>query len=561
MRYFYLFIISWLVTCGLQAQDNVIPAGHWMMNLADRYEIITGKFVDGTQLTAGFVQRKHILATHDTFPVLSKQDIFNRDEYLKKDLACGRATEYPGFNRKPFWDNFYASPAYLLDYYDVHKNYRITFNPVLAMGIGKDMLDNSKYLFRNTRGGELKGFIGKKQSFGFYSFATDNQVSLPKYVNYYTDSFGYLPNQTFWKRFKAQGYDYFQARGYVWWDVNEFVNLRFGQDKIFWGNGMRSLILGDFSPANLFFQINTNLGIVNYQNYYGQFTDFSPITGASLLRRKFGTFHRLGINIAKNVNIGLFEAVMFGRQDSTQSDRYDIAYLNPIIFYRAIEQQLGSQDNALIGIDWKWNFLKRFQFYGQFVLDEFMLKELKAQNGWWANKYALQVGAKYMNVFGLPNIDWQAELNVVRPFTYSHFRSGGNWANFGQAIAHPLGANFKEIIFKISAQPLKRLRAEFTFIEFLKGEDFTLNGLNYGGNILRDYSTKVQDYGNTIAQGKGIGAGIFDLNISYMLQHNFFIDARMYYKLYDQNDRYPNTKWFQVGFRWNIDSETRLMYY
>ncbi|MCZ2129036.1 MAG: hypothetical protein LC109_02090 [Bacteroidia bacterium] len=556
-----LFIFTLLIVSGLNAQDNIIPAGHRMMSMADRYEILSGKFVKGTQMTGGFVQRKHILELISNDSGLSLQDIFNRDKYLNKDLQLGRNTEFPNFNRSPFYRNIFASPAYFMDYYDSAKNYRITLNPVLAIGVGKDLVNTSKTLYRNTRGVEIKGFIGKKQNFGFYSIATENQTALPDFVNYYTDSFGYLPNQTFWKKFKKTGYDYFQARGYVWWDINSFVTLRFGQDKVFWGNGIRSMVLGDFSPANLFFQINTNLGIFNYQNYYGQFTDFSTLTGATLLKRKFGTFHRLGVNISKNVNIGVFEAVIFDRQDSTQSDRYDLAYLNPLIFYRAIEQQLGSRDNAVLGLDWKWNFLKRFQFYGQFVLDEFVLKEIKAQSGWWANKFSFQTGAKYVNMFGVSNLDFQAEFNVVRPYTYSHFRSGGNWANFGQPLAHPLGANFKEIIVKLSAQPLNRLYVDFTFLEYIKGEDFSVNGVNYGGNILRDYSKRVGDYGNKIGQGKAVGAGILDLNIAYMLWHNFFVESRIYYKLYDFNDRYPNTKWFNVGIRWNIDSEQRLMYY
>ncbi|MCO6494193.1 MAG: hypothetical protein J5I91_00750, partial [Bacteroidetes bacterium] len=361
MKKSVLIIFGFITGICLHAQDNIIPAGHRLMELADRYEIINGRFIEGTQLTSGFVQRKHILSLSYSESTLSKQDCFNLYAYIKKDLQFGRANEYPGFTRKPFYKNIYSSPAYFIDYYDSGRNYRITLNPVLVMGAGKDFEDKSKTLYRNTRGVELKGFIGNKQNFGFYSFATDNQSLLPDFVNFYTDSFGYLPNQTFWKRFKGSGYDYFQARGYVWWDISQYVSLRFGQDKVFWGNGLRSLVLGDFSPANLFFQINTNLGIFNYQNYYGQFTDFSQLTGATILNRKFGTFHRLGINLSKNVNIGLFEAVMFDRRDSTQSNRYDFAYLNPIIFYRAIEQQLGSRDNAMIGLDWKWNFLKRFQ--------------------------------------------------------------------------------------------------------------------------------------------------------------------------------------------------------
>src|SRR5690606_12139315 len=157
-----------------------------------------------------------------------------------------------------------------------------------------------------------------------------------------------------------------------------------------------------------------------------EFTDLGVLTGATLQKKKYGAFHRVTINVRKNLQFSFVEAVIFDRQDSTETGRFDWNYLNPVIFYRSLEQGLGSRDNALIGLEWKWMFHKHCSFYGQFVLDEFKLKEFK-QGGWWANKWAFQSGLKYMNVAGIKNLDLLGEVNIVRPFTYSHFRSGGNY--------------------------------------------------------------------------------------------------------------------------------------
>src|SRR5690606_25694881 len=113
--------------------------------------------------------------------------------------------------------------------------------------------------------------------------------------------------------------------------------------------------------------------------------------------------------------IGLFESVVFGRKN-----HFEFSYLNPVIFYRSIEQQNGSPDNAMVGLDAKANVAKKLQFYGQLLLDEFKLSEIKAGNGWWANKWGYQLGAKYIDAFGVNNLDLQVEHNRVRPFTYSH---------------------------------------------------------------------------------------------------------------------------------------------
>ena len=77
------------------------------------------------------------------------------------------------------------------------------------------------------------------------------------------------------------------------------------------------------------------------------------------------------------------------------------------------------------------------------MLDEFTAKEMFANNGYWANKYGIQLGGKYFDAFGVRNLDLQAELNMVRPYTYSHYDSTSNYTHYNQPLAHPLGADFR----------------------------------------------------------------------------------------------------------------------
>ena len=85
----------------------------------------------------------------------------------------------------------------------------------------------------------------------------------------------------------------------------------------------------------------------------------------------------------------------------------DFAY--PVIFYRSIEQQSGSFDNSVAGFDVKANIKHAVQLYGQFLLDEFTAKEFFSHDGYWANKWALQLGGKYFDAFTIKNFDLQAE--------------------------------------------------------------------------------------------------------------------------------------------------------
>src|SRR5690606_6726891 len=120
------------------------------------------------------------------------------------------------------------------------------------------------------------------------------------------------------------------------------------------------------------------------------------------LPHKYATMHHLSMNVTKWLNIGLFESVVFNR-----NDHYEVSYLVPIIFYRQIERAQGSPDNALLGMNFKALVARRLQFYGQFLLDEFKAKELTAGNSWWGNKFGVQVGGKYFDAFGIKNLDLQ----------------------------------------------------------------------------------------------------------------------------------------------------------
>lgn len=130
--------------------------------------------------------------------------------------------------------------------------------------------------------------------------------------------------------------------------------MQFGHDRHFVGNGYRSLILSDFSSNYTFLKINTKVWRFNYTNLYAQLVG-DVFYRNEKLPKKFLAFHHLSLNLTKNINIGMFESVVFGRADVSGNNTFDINYLNPIIFYRSAEIQMGSQDNALLGADFKIN--------------------------------------------------------------------------------------------------------------------------------------------------------------------------------------------------------------
>jgi len=428
-------------------------------------------------------------------------------------------------------------------------------SPVLYFSGGTESED-SVIPWINSRGIEIRGTIDDKV--GFYSFLTDNQATFPNYVRDYIGRRGVVPHEGFRKKFKDNGVDFFTARGYISFQISKHINTQFGHDRFFIGNGYRSMILSDFMPPYLFLKFNTRVGRVQYTNLYTQmYADaFGKLGGSPSgndFPKKYMVLHHLSINIGKNINLGFFESIAYGREDSTGNNTFDLNYLNPIIFYRAIEQQNGSTDNVMIGGDFRWNFLRKFSIYGQFALDEFKLDEVKAGDGWWANKYAFQLGGKYINTFNIANLDLLAEYNYARPYIYSHQTIYTNFSNYLQEVAHPIGANLKEFIIEIRYQPFNRFT--FSIKSFITnyGEDED-NDTNWGGNIFKDYSTREQDYGNSTGQGVATKLTFIDFTTVFQFRHNVFLDFKYVLRNLDSeiNSRDQDTNFLSLSFRWNI---------
>jgi len=268
-------------------------------------------------------------------------------------------------------------------------------------------------------------------------------------------------------------------------------------------------------------------------------------------RPKYMAFHHLNANVTQNLNIGIFESVMFGNRKIG----FDPNYMNPVIFYRFIEGYLGSSDNAIVGADFKWNLLKKVSLYGQYILDEFNKKEFK-KDKWWARKYGWQLGAKYIDALGVNGLDLQFEHNQVRPYTYSHFTTYSSFVNYNLPVAHPLGANFKENIAIIRYQPTQKLQLKIMGSIATKGMD--TDSTNYGGDIKKiNIINRPSDYGVEQGQGFSNRISFLETRVSYMLWHNISADV-IYRMRKDSFVKDAQENIFTVGLRWNFPYRTYM---
>jgi hypothetical protein len=501
---------------------------------------------------------------------LSRADRFNAQYLLKDNWANSRRGAALNASTKPVLSYFYRNQT---DLYHVEtEDFTLRVNPVLLLQGGRDS-DLSGLRYVNTRGVQLEGTIDQK--LGFYTFLADNQQAVPGYVQSRIERDRIVPHEGYWKYFKTVGgsqYDFFTARGGITYAAGKHVNLQLAHDRNFIGNGYRSLILSDYSAPYFFLKANTRIWKFNYQNLFAELTaqrtyDAAGSPTDEVYPKKYLALHHLSFDVMPNFNIGVFESTVLGGRgiDSTivngrivrQRQGFELQYLNPVIFYRAVEQQVGSADNAVLGIDFKWNILHTAQLYGQLVLDEFKLSEIRAGNGWWSNKQAVQLGAKYIDVAGLRNLDLQVEFNYIRPYTYQHEDSYTAYTHYQQPLAHPMGANLAEILGVLSYQPLPRLMLVGKAFYSEQGLDVLANGaaVNYGGNALISYNQHPQEYDNRVGQGNKSRLLHADFTATYQPRLNLFLDAKLIarhqtYTLTPNLD--GNETYASVALRWNI---------
>jgi hypothetical protein len=548
----------------ISAQGTFIPMGSEVNHYLQRLEIKTGLVKEFHTSNKPFDRKMSIdyINGLDSLSDMDVDDLTKMDkeniDYIYKDNF-----EFDDFHTEmtenPKLKFLWKHPAHFISAKVPH--FAFAVNPAIQIRLGGSLTDEAtkkdKFKYVTSKGFEIRGQVD--DIFGFYALFLSEQGNFPNYVQDYIRRTQTPPGAGYWKEYKRGGYDYFLAKGYVTITPSKHFHMQFGYDNNFIGDGIRSMFLSDFGANYLFLKLNTNVWKFNYQNIFAELTKYYPRGGDRLLTKKYMAMHHLSINVTKNVNIGVFESVMFRRENT-----FELQYLNPVIFYRSIEQALGSPDNAFIGFDFKVNIPKHVQIYGQLLLDEFNFSKEFSTPGkskiyslfhprkWWGNKFAAQLGVKYIDAFGVDHLDLQLEANIARPYTYSHYDTITSWTHYNQPLAHPLGANFKEIIFQVKYQPIQKLFLSSRFIYDNKGEDNDTT--NWGGNPYKVYGTFEREFGNTTGQGVNAKTFYVDFVATYEPWHNIFIDLTYVYRKKKSEDMARNlqTHFLNLNLRWSI---------
>ena len=420
--------------------------------------------------------------------------------------------------------------------------YSFRLNPIFNVSTGSDKFYGSR------RGGSARGTIGTKFKWvtSFYENYQNFDPKTNKIINYTAVAPGESevknPNGPF---------DYSVSGGGFIYEFSTFFKLSAGHGKNFIGNGYRSLLLSDAAGNYPFICGDLSIGSVKYTSIIGEFIDFTNnLIGDGLKRKKYGSFHYIDVLASKKLKLAFFEAVIW-EGDSNARTSIELNYINPFVILRPLEYNIGSPDNMLIGFNGSWDIHKYINGYGQIVLDELHSKNLIYNPTWWANKYGYQAGVKIHNL-PLKNLIVQLEHNTVRPFTYSHRTSGMNYGHNYNSLAHPFGANFRELLGVINFRK-QRFNINTKFVYIQGGEEF-IDSISSGKDIFKSYNKRLYEDGYEIGYGIDYKQLNWDTKINFLLNPKYLLMLEIGYQNRTQwlDGNKENHHYLYGGFRTSL---------
>jgi len=447
--------------------------------------------------------------------------------YADDSLLVGRYNELMNLGvdslNKRSWVRRKLTDEHLVNF--TGDDYKVYIDFLPDFQIGKEF-DESKTTWLNTRGFQIGGNIGKQ--FSFYANGYENQGVFANYVTDFINTNEVVPSEMTGK-LENKTKDWSYATALLSFTANKHLNIALGYDKNFIGDGYRSMLLSDVAANYSFLRLRATLGNVQYQTIFAYMLDpgAEKFTDDRRLgdRGKWMAAHYLDWNITKRFSAGFFQAVTWADAEPEGKRGFDFNYVHPFIFLRSVESaNTSSPDKMRLGINLKYEVLDKTTLYGQFMFDEFTAKEFFSKNGYWANKWAMQIGFRGSDLFKVPRLNYLAEFNTARPYTYAHFDRVSNYAAMNQPLAHPFGANFREFLGLLNYS-YKRFDFQGQMIYANYGVD--PSGLNYGKNIFLDYNTHVNKYGNTIGQGIKTNLFFTEAKVSYLINPKYNLRAEI----------------------------------
>jgi hypothetical protein len=218
------------------------------------------------------------------------------------------------------------------------------------------------------------------------------------------------------------------------------IGILFGRFGAFWGPSDNSLVLSSDARPMDAFSIRLNWGRLNFTYQLAQLDRLADTLSDTnvIFYNRFLAGHRIDFRLLENLNIGLFETIIF----SGENRGLDFAYLNPLLFFHSRQLNENRDENIFLGFDISWYLWNRHRLYGQLLVDDFQIEKREAGDeepseigyliGW--------DGIDLLNFF-----DIKVEYLKITNRTYNQVIEANRYINRGRLIGNNLGPDGEKL--------------------------------------------------------------------------------------------------------------------
>lgn len=351
--------------------------------------------------------------------------------------------------------------------------FKVNISPIIGLKIGS--LEKGSYL-KYSNGFKFYGYLANNLGFDFNFRDNHEEGKNIDAIKDFSPETGIIINDI-----TQNTIEFSEVRANITYNWN-WGNLTFGKDFLNFGYGRSgNLVLSSKAPSFPYLRldiapvkwfsfnyIHAKLAsdVLDSNETYKTTIDAINFD-RTLAREKYYVSHTLSISPLKGLSFSIGESIIY-------SDRFEMTYLIPILFFKATDHYLskyriGEGDNA----QFYFNISSKNQFnnihlYSTLFIDEISLKKLFDNNN--KNQIGYTFGFSAFDYL-FENLTVNFEYTKILPFVYSNFIQTQTYTNHSYLLGHWIGGNADVFHSELRYDFLRGLSAKMWFQFVRKGEE------------------------------------------------------------------------------------------
>jgi len=418
-------------------------------------------------------------------------EFFLKDYYLEAMVNGQRSSNSEQFFKDDFNSNL---PIFLTESFGQHsgdtltwfsdafgryrlfsyssKVFKVNFDPILGYEFGKQEQNKYSHLWNGIK---FYGYISDWIGFSF-DFR-DNTVNANDdyYKDLLTPETGFVISRRTQDHFEYSRTNTSISTDWSW------GSFMVGKEPINWGYGESGLFVHSTkAPSYPMMRLDLYLTSWLRFNYFHGWLQSNVIDSSAsyattrenqertIFRTKYIASHSLLITPTKGLSISLGESVVY-------SDKLEVLYLFPLMFYRAADHYLsdasnnaGANSQFFLGVSSR-NHIPNTHLYGTFFIDEVTVGDIfdpEKQR----TQYAFQIGGSVVD-FPINNLQFTVEYTKLYPFVYRHYITTQTYENHDYVLGDWIEHNSDRIYGSLNYRFIRGLQLKIWGEYIRKGGD------------------------------------------------------------------------------------------